>query len=86
MGSDYYNGPEDYTFEIKNVGQDLLDNISANITGDGTVNHFDLFKFAAAWGSVCNDTEYNPKADITDDGTVNHFDLFKFAANWGRSC
>ena len=49
----------------------------ADVTGDGTVNVFDLTAIIQAWGSS------DPDADVNGDGTVDVFDLTAVIAGWG---
>jgi len=56
--------------------------LSADFTGDGIVNVFDLSKLATNWGKtgVTHDM-----GDANGDGIVNVFDLSKLAGEWGQS-
>jgi hypothetical protein len=64
------------TFQIKILG---------DINGDNTVNYWDLFFLAKAYGSHEGDPKYNPEADFNHDGNVNYWDLFILAKNYGKS-
>jgi hypothetical protein len=53
-----------------------------DLTGDGTVNVFDLLALLEAWGD-CPDPPAECPADLNGDGTVNVFDLLMLLDNWG---
>jgi hypothetical protein len=64
------------TFQVKMLG---------DINGDNTVNYWDLFSLAKAYGSHEGDPKYNPEADFDRDGDVDYLDLFTLAKNYGKS-
>jgi len=68
-------GVRDFTWDVCKFWGD--------ITGDGTVNVFDLQRLSASWNKQQGDDGYDPACDLTGDNRVNVFDLQKMAANWG---
>ncbi len=52
---------------------------AGDLTGDGTVNIFDLTRLTSHYGTD------DSTADLTGDGTVNIFDLTLIAGNYGKS-
>ncbi|TVQ55700.1 MAG: hypothetical protein EA377_03025, partial [Phycisphaerales bacterium] len=56
---------------------------AADLTGDGTVNVFDLLLLLGQWGSCEAAPESECAADLNGDGVVNVFDLLELLAQWG---
>ncbi len=52
----------------------------ADLTGDGTLNFFDVSAFLTAFGNS------DPIADFTGDGTFNFFDVSAFLTAFGNGC
>ena len=53
--------------------------LAGDFNGDGKVDLFDFFLFAAAFGGT------DPEFDLSGDGKVDLFDFFLFAAAFGSS-
>lgn len=58
--------------------------LAGDINQDGTVNSADVGLLSAAFGSIPNDSNWNPNADINNDGVVNILDAIMLANNFGR--
>lgn len=59
--------------------------VPGDIDFDGTVNIFDIFRIAEAWGTSEGDAMYDEFTDLDKDGSVNIFDIFVIAENWNQS-
>jgi len=51
--------------------------------GDADIDIFDFVLFAAAYGSVFGDDNYNAAGDFEPDGDIDMFDFVQFAAVYG---
>jgi V8-like Glu-specific endopeptidase len=56
------------------------DSCLADLTGDGTLNFFDVSAFLNAFGSM------DPIADFTGDGLLDFFDVSAFLNAFGKGC
>jgi hypothetical protein len=57
-----------------------------DLDGDGVRDLTDFSLFAAAYGSVLGDGDYNPDADFDSDGVIDLTDFSAFAAVYGVPC
>lgn len=53
--------------------------------GDSDVDGLDLATFAAAFGSMSGDVNYNPEADFDEDDDVDQADLATFTGDFGKT-
>ncbi|WP_084417172.1 cytochrome c peroxidase [Mariniblastus fucicola] len=74
---------EDYTFG--NVEADAFYTHYGDVTGDRTVNIFDLLSFRQVYGSVDGDVNYDVNLDYDAGGAVNVFDLLPFRQRYGST-
>jgi hypothetical protein len=65
---------------------DIVEPCEGDLDGDNTRDLNDFTLFAAAYGSVLGDANYNPDADMDGDGTVDLSDFGLFAAVYGLPC
>lgn len=70
---------EAYTVRVEQVSTGC----AADLTGDGTVNVFDLLALLGQWGDCDAAPDAGCAADLSGDGTVNVFDLLELLAQWG---
>ncbi len=59
--------------------------VIGDVNPDGMVDIYDALKLRAAWGSMPEDTNWNPYADINCDGEINILDAIILGTNWGGS-
>jgi hypothetical protein len=57
---------------------------AGDFDGDGSVDADDLAVFAAAFGSLSGEANYNPAADFDGSGSVDGIDLSVFVSEFGR--
>lgn len=57
-----------------------IDHCPADITGDGTLNFFDVSAFLSAFNTQ------DPSVDFTGDGSINFFDVSAFLSAFGDGC
>lgn len=55
----------------------IVRRLAGDVSGDNTVNDYDLSKIAKLWGSK------DVSADFNEDGTVNDYDFSMMVARWG---
>lgn len=67
------HGPKNYNV----VGQSSC---PADLTGDGSLNFFDVSAFLTAFGAM------DPVADFTGDGSFNFFDVSEFLTAFSAGC
>jgi len=59
--------------------------MKADINGDGVVDIFDALLMARSFGSVRNDSNWNPDCDLNNDGVIDIFDVILLARNFGKT-
>jgi hypothetical protein len=67
-------------FSMQLFGPGNIDTCRADLTGDGSLNFFDISAFLAAFG------DQDPVADFTEDGNFNFFDISTFLGEFGDGC
>jgi hypothetical protein len=68
---------------VENDGQVTIGGRKGDFNGDDDIDIFDFVLFAAAYGSVLGDDNYNAAGDFDDNGVINIFDFVQFAAVYG---
>ncbi|HLC66073.1 MAG TPA: cohesin domain-containing protein, partial [Candidatus Nanoarchaeia archaeon] len=63
-----------------------LRKLLGDITGDCTVNIFDLVSVGRNFGTQTGDSGYSAEVDLNSDGVINILDLVLVARNFGSSC
>ena len=62
-----------------------VDNCLGDFDSNRSVNAADLAIFAAAFGTIDGDPNYNPAADFDGNGVIDGFNLAKFIVEFGRT-
>jgi hypothetical protein len=73
-----------------NVGEDVSDNsftitFQGDLDTDGSVNIYDIFILAKAFGTYPGHPRWNPKADIDGNNKVDISDVFAMAKQYGKT-
>ncbi len=87
--ADYYSFSGVDDTKLYHMRSDLLTKLEAilvpgDINYDGSVDVVDLLWFAASFGSVLGDANYDPACDFNSDGSVDVVDLLILADNWPK--
>jgi subtilisin family serine protease len=64
-------------------GVNVKEGINSDVNMDGVVDYKDLAMFAASYGRMENELEFNANADFNRDGIIDYKDLAILAANYG---
>jgi len=64
----------------------VLVTIAGDITGDRSVDIYDLAKAGQSFASYTGELRYSSEADITNDGHVDMRDVIVIGRNYGKTC